>query len=74
MGGGIKKGTEVDATEGPIARRQEFPVLKRLNCYDTNCCKYIWVNKVVVGSSCRDAPKYVGRVWHCAAHGEGPMG
>ena len=40
-------------------------------------CKYFWVNKAIVGSGCRDAPKYVGE--GVASHGlwgrpDGPNG
>ena len=28
----------------------------------------MWINKAVVGSSRRDAPKYTGRVWHLTDH------
>ena len=59
------------------ANIQKKKTVLKLDFYNVYCCKYVWVNKAVVGSGCGDAPKYVGEgVASCGLLGEssGPNG
>ena len=42
------------------ANIQKKKTVLKLDFYNVYCCKYVWVNKVVVGSGCGDVPKYMG--------------
>ena len=42
------------------ANIQKKKTVLKLDFYNAYCCKYVWVNKAVVGSSHGDTPNYVG--------------